>query len=271
MRPFLDLMILNGVNALALVGVLWPAAGPLRVLSLPVVLLSPGYALWAFLDSQFEVLDWSERLAIGFGVSVAVSTLAMLLLNYTNWGVTAVSAVSALAVATAALSAGVAVRRLGRFGAFVAANAQRPSGRRFQWSTSLALLLITLSLVAGAAVYRQLPASGFPERYTEFYLLGPEGAAQDYPAAVVLGSSATATIGIVNHQGRESTFTVDIQDDTRLLTEAGPIRLRNNERWEHTVAFKPSEPGVRRVQFVLKSDGHVVDQPLHLWLTVTKP
>ena len=57
------------------------------VLGLPMVLFFPGYALIAALFPGKDDLDGIERVALSFGLSIAVVPLLGLGLNYTPWGI----------------------------------------------------------------------------------------------------------------------------------------------------------------------------------------
>jgi len=57
---------------------------PIRIiLGLPLVLFLPGYALIATLFPRKDDLDAIERIALSFGLSIAISPLLGLALNYT--------------------------------------------------------------------------------------------------------------------------------------------------------------------------------------------
>jgi len=48
------------------------------------------------------------------------------------------------------------------------------------------------------------------EKFTEFYILGPGGKAEDYPTALKAGETGTVTIGVVNHEYRDMDYTLDV-------------------------------------------------------------
>jgi len=76
------------VLSLLLVPLALLTSGALRiVLGLAFVLFFPGYTLIAALFPRKDALDSIERLALSFGLSIAVVPLIGLILNYTPWGI----------------------------------------------------------------------------------------------------------------------------------------------------------------------------------------
>ena len=62
--------------------------GPLRIgLGLPFVIFFPGYTLLSALFPKRDDLSGIERVALSFGLSIAVVPLIGLILNYTPWGI----------------------------------------------------------------------------------------------------------------------------------------------------------------------------------------
>jgi len=56
-------------------------------LGLALVLLFPGYTLISALFPKAKDLDVIERVALSFGLSIAIVPLIGLILNYTPWGI----------------------------------------------------------------------------------------------------------------------------------------------------------------------------------------
>lgn len=57
------------------------------ILGLPFILFFPGYTLISALFPKRKSLDSIERIALSFGLSIAVVPLIGLILNYTPWGI----------------------------------------------------------------------------------------------------------------------------------------------------------------------------------------
>ena len=78
---------------------------PVRVVfGLPFVLFLPGYALISALFPGKEDLDGVERIALSFGLSIAVVPLIGLVLNYTPFGIRLVPIASAISIFIIALT-----------------------------------------------------------------------------------------------------------------------------------------------------------------------
>ena len=86
---------------------------PVRVLlGLLLVLFLPGYSLIAALFPRRDDLDSIERIALSFGLSIAVVPLIGLALNYTPFGIRLVPVLAGLSVFTILLAVAAGVRRL---------------------------------------------------------------------------------------------------------------------------------------------------------------
>ena len=85
---------------------------PVRiVLGLLLVLFLPGYSLIAALFPRRDDLDGIERIALSFGLSIAVVPLLGLALNYTPFGIRLVPILAVLSVFTVSLAVIAGVRR----------------------------------------------------------------------------------------------------------------------------------------------------------------
>ncbi|NLA39706.1 MAG: DUF1616 domain-containing protein, partial [Methanomicrobiales archaeon] len=85
----------------------------LRILfGVAMVLFIPGYALIAALFPARDDLDGIERVALSFGLSIAVVPLIGLALNYTPWGIRLDPILASLTIFTLAMAAVAWYRRL---------------------------------------------------------------------------------------------------------------------------------------------------------------
>ena len=92
------LLVLNLlVIVLAVVIILIPSSMLRIVLGFPFVLFFPGYALMVALFPRKARMAGIERVALSFGLSIAVVSLIGLILNYMPWGIRLESMLSSTA------------------------------------------------------------------------------------------------------------------------------------------------------------------------------
>ena len=110
----LALVILLTLSCTPFVLVLPLNETPVRVLlGLLLVLFLPGYSLIAALFPAKDDLDGIERIALSFGLSIAVVPLLGLALNYTPFGIRLVPVLVVLSMFTVSLAVVAGVRRQG--------------------------------------------------------------------------------------------------------------------------------------------------------------
>ncbi|MGC9435601.1 MAG: DUF1616 domain-containing protein [Methanomicrobiales archaeon] len=274
----LDLRVIGVWILVTLAAIYLPVVNqtPLRVAAaLPFILFIPGYLLIAALFPGGEDLDWIERIALSFGLSIAVVPLIGLALNYTPWGIRLDPIVTALVLFCIAM--GVAAHwcrmmlepeaRLSIPVAAVAAGVREEffsAGRgRLDRALSIILVIAIVAAVATTIYVIAVPKEG--EKFTEFYILGEEGMAADYPTDLIVGKSASIIVGIGNHEYRPVTYTVEIRGmdwefdertneswvvSERLLSTV-PVTVAHNQTWEEPVSFTVGRPETDRIEFLL--------------------
>ena len=271
----MDLLVVSVVS-LALVPLAVLGGGPVGIaLGLIFALFSPGYTLIAALFPKRGDLDGVQRLALSFGLSIAVVPLIGLILNYTPWGISLYPVLVSVLVFIIA-AAGVAWyrrRRLPPEQRFEPRFRPRLSGfwgRQNRWDrVLLGLLVVAIIGAIGMLVYvAQTPK--VEERFTEFYILGPEGKAENYPRLLVLGEKAKVTIGIVNREQEVTEYSIKILIEGQEVEEVGALTLAHEEKWEQEVSFAPTKVGEKqKVEFQLyKGDENIPSHILDLWIDV---
>ena len=136
-----------------------------------------------------------------------------------------------------------------------------------------AVLITAIIICAGLIVY--LAVTPQPsERFSEFYLLGAQGKAADYPSQTVSGQPVSVIVGIINHEGRPSDYTVLIKENDAIIKSVTVGKLKDGQKWEQPVEFSLNNAGDGcRVNFYLYTDGgavpHIKD-PLVLIMKVTE-
>lgn len=319
----LDLLLVVGFVAVA-VGLLFrpgvyrtPVAAALGI---PLLFFVPGYALVSFLfpattpdDAAADRtlagmtrhghgLGGVERIALGFGVSVAFLPVLGVAIAASPWSIgpaTVLLSVSGFAVACAI---GAMIRRL-----------RRPADRRFSlplraWTASarglggqsfgdavLNLGLAAAVVVALAAVGFAVAAPGPDQSYTDVYLLSQnetgEMVAQDYPDEFTRGESRPIVVGLDNNEGERTSYTVVVElqrvqqgpdgganvVEERQLARFTPT-VEDGDSWQTRHDVTPSMTGEELRLTYLVYRGEPPEDPttenayehVHVWVNVTE-
>jgi len=267
--------------------------GPVRVaFGLAFVLACPGYTLVAALFPRASDLDWIERLALSFGLSIAVVPLIGLLLNFTPFGIRLEPVLVSLYLFTVGLAALAWHRR-----------SQLPLEERLSLSIELKLpdwksysrtdKLLTLALIAsllfaagsvGYVVVTPRPA----EKFTEFYMLNATGVAGGYPTNLTVGQNGTLNLTVHNREfaplryelriyqaTMEEVFNAsanrtELRELSRSFLSNLTIELASDAYWNQSYTFNLSSPGIFRLYFLLYKlpDDQTVYRTLYLTVRV---
>ena len=240
-------LVIIVVISLVFVPLVFFTSGVIRItLGLLFVLFFPGYVLVAALFPNKESLGRFERVALSFGLSIAVVPLIGLALNYTPWGVRLYPIVISVVTFIVILAAIAWFRRRKlppdkRFAIHLS------RGRSSRLSDSLAsqsqlnkalivFLLVSVVVIIGTLGYvAARPKAG--EAFTEFYVLGNEGNAENYPREVILGEKSKVILGIVNHEHKTMVYRVEVTINGEKNNDIGSISLNPEEKWEQEVEF----------------------------------
>jgi len=217
-----------------------------------------------------------ERIALSFGLSIVIAALIGFILNYTAWGVRLYPTLISLTVFILAMS-GVAWRRRKRF---VEEDRFQVSfnARFLLWKgqggiervLSIILMLAVVGAIGALAYVIATPRIG--ERFSEFYILGPQGEAVGYPGNLGLGEKEEIVLGIVNREQEEMDYQVKVLIDggvegvrTWTKDESGELTpiagntidvegLAYEEKWERRLVFEPLQRGGgQKMEFLLFS------------------
>jgi len=251
--------------------------GPLRIaVGVLFVIFFPGYTLLSALFPKRDDLGGIERIALSFGLSVAVTPLIGLILNYTPWGITLYPVLISITIFIIATSV------IGWYRQHRLAVAERlavtfKSGlpgwatmTRFDRGLTISLIA-TVVIALGCLGYAvAVPKQG--ERFTEFYIMGSEGKADDYPRQVLIGDPIDIIIGVVNHEHQPTSYRVKITLGGIEKSEIDMGILTHEEKREERVNFVPQEIGRnQKVEFHLYKDNEgtlYFEDTIHLYVDV---
>jgi uncharacterized membrane protein len=141
---------------------------------------------------------------------------------------------------------------------------------RVNRNTALTVFLAIVLVLAifGTVLIIVLPQPGEP--FTELYLLGPAGKAADYPTNLTVGQTGNVTVGVVNHENTNANYTLVVRLDNATVATRS-FSLANNEKWQDSIAFKPTHRGTgQKLDFNLyKGSDPNVYRSVYLYLNVT--
>ena len=253
--------------------ILFDLSTPARVaLGLPFVLFSPGYTLILALYPGKAELDAIERIALSFGLSIAVVPLLGLALNYTSWGIRLYPILVTLIIVTTVMTAIAFYRRSrllydDRF--FVTFNVETTKwGDLSRLDKILTVVLIGSILFAVGSLCYVVATPKVGEKFTEFYILGPAGRAGDYPREMKIGEEKEVIMGIINHEQRPVSYIAEIRMGETMTQTMGPYELNHEEKMEDRVRFSSGQRQEKmKVEFLLYKDGEGEPyRSLHLWV-----
>lgn len=277
---FLDILVVVAITLLTAAFVLIPPLNKTfirTILGVLLVLFIPGYSLIAALFPRLGDLDGIERAALSFGLSIAVTPLIGLALNYTPWGIRLHPILVSLIIFTLAMCL-VAFLRRGRlpdderffvpFGEFTKSIRESFRGESKTERILSIILIISIILAIATTVYIIVkPKEG--EKFTEFYILGPDGKASNYPTNLTTGQTGSLIIGVVNHEYATEDYLLVVKVNNNTLKNQ-TITLTSGQKLEIPYNFTAAR-GQKKMEFLLYKlpDNETVYRSLHLWLNVS--
>lgn len=276
---------------------------PIRVaLIVPGLLFLPGYCFIALLFCGESDISLIERTALSFGLSIAIVPLIGLGLNFTPWGIRLVPVVVSLTLFSLIMILAAYYRRSllpveerfrvpFREGLAAIRKEVVPEGyNRTERILSAVLLLAVVTAVLTAVLVIAIPKQG--EQFTEFFILGENGKADDYPDRIIPGMGYPLYIGIRNHEYRNVTYTIetwgmlmesDNETNTTRILAMDPlsqqtVTLAHNGNVTIPYTLSVEKRGYNRVEFLLFNETvpgtlgsdriNASYRDLHLWVTV---
>jgi uncharacterized membrane protein len=297
---YLDiLLILLCTFILVLLILLFPIDILRIIIGLPFVLLFPGYMLTAALYTGKNSIGDIERIALSFGLSFAVVPILGLILNYTPWGISLNTILISQIGFIATMTIIAVIRRSSlpnderftfrldfTFVKDLFSNAQCDSSSvavvtvqagtplpKIKWlDRALSVILIVVVATAIGAFVYTIATPGVGQKFTEFYILGMDGKAQNYPEQIKAGDGVKVLVGIVNHEQEVTSYQLVVSTDNVTNIDLPSISLGKEDKWEHLVEFKPVKIGTdQKVEFQLYKAG--TGSPylsLCLWINVVE-
>lgn len=206
------------------------------IFSIPIIIFIPGYLLLSALfpektDSGLDVVD---RIALAVGISIAIVPLVGIVLFYSPWGLTLQPIIASLEILILSIGAIAIIRWL-----------HTPSEKRYTPTVNLslpphetkydtllsAILVVCLVITASLIIYVILTPKQ-EEHFTDFYILGSNHLAYNYPVNLTSNHNATIILGVVNHENTPMNYTIEVwlsNQTTKLNTSS----MRNDTIYHH--------------------------------------
>ena len=253
-----------------------PETLPLRVvLALPLMLVIPGYCVIAALFPKNGDINLIERFVLSFGLSIAIVPLIGLGLNFTPWGIRLEPILLSVILFTLVMVLVAYYTRTGlpqdeqfriHFASSAAAIQEEiiPAKKgRFDRILGIVLALAILVTIATAIFVIAVPREGEP--FTEFFILGNNRTAENYPDQIIPGQRYPMFVGVGNHEYRTTRYTIEtwmLLTEFDNVTNTSQIRAMDpSERLSITLAhnqtsiipynFSVNKTGYNRAEFLL--------------------
>jgi uncharacterized membrane protein len=276
----LDLLLIFLTTLLAIIFIMVPKLNETfarTIFGLFLILFIPGYSLITALFPKKSDLDGIERTALSFGLSIAVTPLLGLVLNYTPWGIKLTPILISLS-AFAMIMLLIAYFRRKRVheedkfyvnfsGFFKSIKNMFKGESKSSKILSLILILSIIIAISTTAYIIVNPKQG--ETFTEFYLLGPGGIASDYPTNLTVGQNASVIIGIVNHESKTVNYHLIVSSDGTIMSEQD-INIPKGNKIEIPYNFTVSSTGNKKIEFLLYKlpDNTNIYRSLHIFVNI---
>lgn len=247
-------------------------------------------------------IDGIERLALAFGLSIAITPLIGLVLNFTPWGIRLVPVVVGIGGFTLVATGIGTLRRQALtaeerfhvpYRAWIAGTRAELFEPDTRMDGMLNVVLVVSLLLAVASVGYAVAVPKQGESFTEFYLLTENETgdlvANDYPTNFTVGESKPLVVGIGNHEHEPMEYTVvvelqnvQLRNNSTTVLEERDLRRFNptvdtNETWREPHNVTPTMTGERlRLAYLLYREAvpsnPTVDnayRETHLWINVS--
>jgi len=185
------------------------------ILGLPFILFIPGYVtIFALFPSKKIVkgVGVIERIAFSVGLSIVITSFIGLILNYTSGSIQPESASASIFIFIIGIGA------ISMYRWFMAAPDERfiasiylslPKSKD-KLDRSLFIILIASILITTVLFIYVVETPKTGEKFTGIYLLGSDGSITSYPMTLSVGENTTISIGIINHEYRTISYTIEV-------------------------------------------------------------
>ena len=251
-----------------------PSNFPHIILGLPFLLFIPGYALLAAVFTKKEGMEGVARIAFSFILSLTIVGFTGIILSYTPWGIRLEPILFwiftfVLLTSTISWWRQMKLPEQERFS--IELNIKSPFAGQSIWERTFAVILVVAILGAVGMVTYTSTTPKVKEAFTEFYVLGKSGEAENYLTDLKIGVESSLRVGIINHEGEEVNYRIEALINGTRLSESGPITLDDELKSEIEVNVTPVQAGQnQKLEFLLYKGNETKPylEPIYIWVDV---
>jgi len=244
LREQWELILLLVVGIIGVAAAIAGAPVALRLIfGLPLVVFIPGYALVTTLFPSSEALDGLERIALGFGLSLAIIPLMALGIEFSPWKLT-LGPIAGSLLALSVLLTLVAIWRRHRlskdlrFVAEIPRLSLPPVSTWGKTSKVAAGMLIAALLIFGGSSAALVAERLRSDPSTEFAIFNQSGKAAFYPRAFSEGQSQQVQLEIENHEGKDVVYSLYVVAGKTTVGSIDSIHVAKGDTWQRPVTIQ---------------------------------
>ena len=245
------------------------------LITIPLLFFIPGYSILAALFADRGTIGFTERFALSFGLSIALTAIIGLELRFTFGEINPNQMVIKLIFITAMMSLIALFRRAilqpeKRFGIPCSALAVTihngiSSDRSGKAGLIVKAVLVLVTIIAIMTTVNVIMSPKEGEHFSAFFILGENRTADNYPDLIKPGLHYPMFVGIGNHEYRDMNYTIetwavrsefDLVTNNSVILAMDPIDrmsliLVHNETIIIPYNFSVQKTGYNQVEFLL--------------------
>ena len=221
------------------------------------MLFLPGYSIMAILFPRKNDLKAIKRLELSFIWSITIVLLSGIIFKYITSGGILTSTILYISIFTLFIQPiSYLVRKdisesfsIGLTELFKSYKSSFNDKSQIDKIISIVLVIFIIFAISTTAYVIASPKDA--EKYTEFYILGSNGMASNYPTNLTVGQTGNVTVGIVNHEHSTVNYEMIIKLNNYTINDTN-ITLSTNQTYSTPFTFTPYISGQNQnIEFLL--------------------
>ncbi len=246
-----NLIIFTLLSLLMIITVIVPPINKTPLWMVPgslFICFIPGYLLMAVTFPKNDDLEMIERLALGGGSSLILTSIIGLAFNYTPWSIRLELILIVLAVFSLIFCL-ITFFRMKKLPLQI--RLHTPRLERILRVFLIICIILTLFTAAYTIINPgQVQVGDDETNSTNFYIKGMDVHASNYTINLTSGTKTNLTMVLVNQEGSTVNYRLLIRVNSSILKQDN-ITLQNNEKMEIPFNFTAGTPGERKMEFLL--------------------